>query len=143
MKPLVAGHPSVKKDVQDLFIVSDSGFRAYSDDLLQYVCGRKCEIIEKRRKQFLPRSTQIASLPEAILPSRSHLFAEEPLAELTRQYGDSFRSSFNNRVFTAMTGHLTKRREAKRKTNFRSTSFRVRANRKTATRSCKERGRRL
>lgn len=60
--------------MHDILVGPDSVFRQLSDDVLQYVCGRRAEVIEQRRKLFLPKNNQVASLMEAIPPSSSHLF---------------------------------------------------------------------
>lgn len=91
MNTLINIHPVVKKDVQRLLVASESSFRSLSDDVLQYVCGRRAEVIEQRRRAFTPRNAQVASLLESIPPSSTHLFETDSLADLTKQYGDSFR----------------------------------------------------
>lgn len=91
MKVLISRHPTIKKDVHELLVGPEAKFRQASDDLLQYVCGRRVECIEQRRKRFYPKNTQVVSMLDAIPPSASHLFDAESLAELTKQHSNSFR----------------------------------------------------
>ncbi|VEN60731.1 unnamed protein product [Callosobruchus maculatus] len=90
LREIGAKFPEAVADIQRLIIDSNSEFRSVSDDLLQYTCGRRAEVIELRRKAFKPRSDYMASLLHAIPPSPSHLFEEQALAELFRTHPDLF-----------------------------------------------------
>nr|CAH7718718.1 unnamed protein product [Callosobruchus chinensis] len=90
LREIGAKFPDAVTDIQRLITDSRSEFRSVSDDLLQYTCGRRAEIIELRRKAFRPRSDYMASLLLAIPPSPSYLFEERALAELLRSHPDLF-----------------------------------------------------
>lgn len=94
MKSLISKHPSIKSDVQNIFNGPDSKFKQVSDDVVQFVCGKRAEVIEQRRKKFFPRNPQVVSLLEGIPPSSTHLFEEQRFSDVTRQHGSMFRTSF-------------------------------------------------
>nr|CAH7734071.1 unnamed protein product [Callosobruchus chinensis] len=80
-------------DLKKSFLSQGSDVRILSDDLLQYICGRRAEIIDMRRKLIKPRNAYVSTLLDQIPPSSTHLFDEEKLATLYQQYNDSFRGS--------------------------------------------------
>lgn len=84
LKELSNKHPTTRADIKHL-LSADTPLRSYSDDLLQFVCGKRAEIIEQRRNSLLPRDEYQATLLSAIPPSTSHLFCEKQLAELLKQ----------------------------------------------------------
>lgn len=90
LKDLDDRHPRAVQDIQRLVVDPTSSFRAISDDLLQYTCGRRAETIEARRKTFRPRSEYMSSLPYAVPPSSTHLFDDPALSELLRSQPDLF-----------------------------------------------------
>nr|CAI5846546.1 unnamed protein product [Callosobruchus analis] len=87
VKALTAKYPEIKRDVKDCFWDTKGDFKVISDDLVQYVSGKRAEVIEKRRKALRPRNTQICALLDAIPPSKTHLFEEDSLTDLIRQHG--------------------------------------------------------
>lgn len=95
VRDLSAKHPSLKQDLKAAFSAPESTFKSFSDDLLQYACGRRAEIIEMRRNNFLPKQDFLAPSVKAIPPSATHLFDEAQLSELTKQssYQQFFRPS--------------------------------------------------
>nr|CAH7763399.1 unnamed protein product [Callosobruchus chinensis] len=84
VKDLSDKHPSLKQDIASAFSTGSS-FRAVSDDLLQYACGRRAETIEQRSNSLLPKEEYLATRLNSIPPSSTHLFCEDRLAELLKQ----------------------------------------------------------
>lgn len=84
LKDLANKYPAMKQDLKDI-LSTDTTLKSISDDLLQYVCGRRAEVIEQRRNGFLPKDEYQAALLGAIPPSTTHLFCETGLAELMKQ----------------------------------------------------------
>ncbi|CAH0562921.1 unnamed protein product [Brassicogethes aeneus] len=76
MKKLVGKHPSIKRDVQELLVGPESQFRQNSDDVLQYVSGRRSEVIDQRRKFFFQKNSQMNFLLEDMASKRNR----EPLS---------------------------------------------------------------
>lgn len=93
LRKLLTKHPSIAQEVQREFMDPQSDFRSLSDDLLQYTCGRRAEVIEQRRKAFKPQSDSASSLLEEIPPSATHLFEDGLLTELIKQHDHFFRSA--------------------------------------------------
>nr|CAH7764826.1 unnamed protein product [Callosobruchus chinensis] len=88
MKP-----PDITSDIKSKVMSKESEFRYSSDDVLQFSCGRRVEAIDLRIKTFKLSNIQVGTLLEKIPPSFAHLFEEDRLAELSRQYNSSFRYS--------------------------------------------------
>lgn len=86
LRRLVMKHPVIAEDVHQELLHNDSLFRTLSDDLLQYVCGRRSEVIELRRKAFRPRHDRVASLLDNIPPSTTHLFDEARFSDFVKQH---------------------------------------------------------
>nr|CAI5821543.1 unnamed protein product [Callosobruchus analis] len=60
---IIRKHPGTRSDILNS-LVREGDFRQLSDDLIQYVCGRRAEIIDQRRKIFRPKNDYAASLLE-------------------------------------------------------------------------------
>lgn len=84
IQDLTLKHPNIKADIVGAFS-PESSFRCISDDVLQYACGRRAEVIEQRRNLFLPKDPLRASLMDAIPPSTTHLFCEKEFSDLMKQ----------------------------------------------------------
>lgn len=84
IRELSSKHPLLKEDLKNAFS-KESPLRLVSDDLLQYACGRRAEVIEQRRNSLLPKDEYQTALLNAIPPSSTHLFCEKQLNELMRQ----------------------------------------------------------
>lgn len=69
--------PEAKKTIKDCFFSENSEFHSLSESLLQFVCGKRAEVIAERRKAVIPPDDQrtLRSIP----PSSSHLFNEDDL----------------------------------------------------------------
>ncbi|CAH0562810.1 unnamed protein product [Brassicogethes aeneus] len=104
IKELVTKFPQIRQEAGKLW-GPDSQFTQNSNDLLQFVCGKRAETIELRRKMFRPRNDMVASLLNNIPPSKSHLFEETELSELFKQHQSSFRPSFRFSKFDNQSKH--------------------------------------
>lgn len=82
-KALFLACPQAKEPFKKLFKGEDSKFRSTSQDLVQYLCGKRSEIISQRRNQFLPSEPGLKRQISSIPPSSSHLFAEEALGKVS------------------------------------------------------------
>ncbi|CAG4990184.1 unnamed protein product [Colias eurytheme] len=85
IKELSTKHHFLKSDIKEALSGPNSAFKAVSDDILQYVCGHKVELIELRRNAILPKDEYYATLLNAIPPSSTHLFDEQQVSELLKQ----------------------------------------------------------
>lgn len=86
MKTLATKHPAAYDDIKGAFL-GDSQFKEISDDLLQFACARRAEVIEIRRKTFKPKESHHAAKLAEIPPSETHLFDEEQLSKFLDQRG--------------------------------------------------------
>ncbi|CAH1967945.1 unnamed protein product [Acanthoscelides obtectus] len=66
---------------------ANSEYKTISDDLLQFVCGKRAEIIESRRKLYEPKSSYYRSIVNEIPPSGTHLWDEEQLKDVVKMHG--------------------------------------------------------
>ncbi|KAI8428780.1 hypothetical protein MSG28_007454 [Choristoneura fumiferana] len=80
LKDLSNKHPGLKEDLKS-HLSTGSAMKTISDDLLQFACGRRNEIIEQRRNLLIPKDEYQASLLNSVPPSTTHLFCETKLAE--------------------------------------------------------------
>nr|CAH7759631.1 unnamed protein product [Callosobruchus chinensis] len=88
LKKVAEEHPESAESLRKLLEV-DSEFRVISDDLLQYTCGKRAEIIEARRRLYEPMSKYYRSILNEIPPSGSFLWDEEKLQDAVRSHGMS------------------------------------------------------
>lgn len=79
---------------------SDTEFRKVSDDLLQYICGRRAEVIEYRRSVYKPPSKYMHSALHKVPPSSSYLFDEDALSETFRANGGYYKFFPAHKVLT-------------------------------------------
>lgn len=108
---IVKDHPEVTEHMIKL-IDTDSPFRKISDDLLQFVCARRAETIERRRKMVSAKNASLTAALQLIPPSTTHLFEEKALTDFIRDNGGAeqvFRSGFNRfsnrkQIFRKRTG---------------------------------------
>uniref|UniRef100_A0A2A4J7X8 Uncharacterized protein n=1 Tax=Heliothis virescens TaxID=7102 RepID=A0A2A4J7X8_HELVI len=77
LKKVAEQHPEATKSLREM-LASDSEFRSISDDLLQYTCGKRAEVIETRRKFYEPRNPVYRSILNEIPPSATHLNSRRP-----------------------------------------------------------------
>ncbi|KAI8440696.1 hypothetical protein MSG28_009047, partial [Choristoneura fumiferana] len=84
LKDLSNKHPGLKEDLKS-HLSTGSAMKTISDDLLQFACGRRNEIIEQRRNLLIPKDEYQASLLNSVPPSTTHLFCETKLAEVLKQ----------------------------------------------------------
>ncbi|KAI5639428.1 hypothetical protein NE865_08103 [Phthorimaea operculella] len=81
----------------------ETDFKKFNDELLQYTCGRRAELIEFRRSLYKPPSKFMNDVLHNVPPSSTHLFEENALSETFKQNGGFYKffpasknSSFNN-----------------------------------------------
>lgn len=77
MAKLLSLCPKAKDAVKECFYSESSEFHSQSSALLQFVCGKRAEVIAERRKAVMP-AEGLKTL-QSIPPSTSHLFDEEEL----------------------------------------------------------------
>ncbi|KAI8437183.1 hypothetical protein MSG28_010510 [Choristoneura fumiferana] len=77
----------VRKKVKKEYLGPESKFKKNSTDLLQYVCGKRTEVIRLRRKAFTPRNKVIKQIIHEIPPSETHLFEEKMLTDVVKEQG--------------------------------------------------------
>ncbi|KAI5634003.1 hypothetical protein NE865_13298 [Phthorimaea operculella] len=79
-------NPSVAPILRKHF-TEGSQFKTISDELLQYVCGRRAETIEARRKVYSPKGKHLYSALHKIPPSPTALFEEKALSQTLQDNG--------------------------------------------------------
>ncbi|CAH1982280.1 unnamed protein product [Acanthoscelides obtectus] len=79
-------HPEAADTLKKVF-AANSEYKTISDDLLQFVCGKRAEIIESRRKLYEPKSSYYRSIVNEIPPSGTHLWDEEQLKDVVKMHG--------------------------------------------------------
>lgn len=77
----------MKKKVGKDFIAADSNFRKTSDSLIQYICGRRAEVIQQRREIYKPQNKALKNILHDIPPSETHLFEEKAFSEAVKEQG--------------------------------------------------------
>lgn len=77
----------LKQKVGQEFMAANSNFRKNSDDLLQYVCGRRSEVIEQRRDTYKVKNKVLHDVIHDIPPSEVHLFKEPDLSQTVKDQG--------------------------------------------------------
>lgn len=100
---------SIRQKVGYDFLAMDSKFRKSSDDLLQYVCGRRSEVLKMRRSTYKPKNKVLAGLLQDIPPTEYHLFDDEKLSEAIKQQGGT--QKFFPVKYKKMGGGEKKKRE--------------------------------
>lgn len=88
LKKVAEQHPEATESLKKM-LASDSEFRSISDDLLQYTCGKRAEVIESRRKLYEPKNNFYRSVLNDIPPSGTHLWDEDKLQEAIKTHGVS------------------------------------------------------
>nr|CAI5852552.1 unnamed protein product [Callosobruchus analis] len=101
LKKVAEAHPESAESLRNL-LAADSEFRVISDDLLQYTCGKRAEIIEARRKLYEPKSKYYRSILNEIPPSATFLWDEEKLQEAVKSHGISKFASLPRRSHSAI-----------------------------------------
>jgi hypothetical protein len=90
MNTLVEKYPEVREELGSLFS-DESVFKNVSDHLLQYVCGKRAECLESRRRLVEPRDPHLARLVRRIPPSPSALYEEGQFSEFFHNHPSAFR----------------------------------------------------
>ncbi|CAH1098945.1 unnamed protein product [Psylliodes chrysocephalus] len=73
-------------NLTSIFGEQQSNFRNIKDDILQYVCGKRTEVINLRRKHHTISNLRVAPLLKKIPPSITYLYEEEKLEVLRREH---------------------------------------------------------
>ncbi|KAI8432148.1 hypothetical protein MSG28_004621 [Choristoneura fumiferana] len=93
MQDMLDSFPDEVKDVVvNAFASTDSQYKKISDDLLQYVTGRRSQVIQQRREMFKPQNMGVRQAMYAIPPSETYLFAEPRHLQLAEALPDGVRS---------------------------------------------------
>ncbi|CAH0406056.1 unnamed protein product [Chilo suppressalis] len=74
----------LRTKVGNELLTTDSQFKKKSDALLQYVCGRRAEIIEQRRGVYKVQSKALNEILHNIPLSETHLFSDDALTEAVK-----------------------------------------------------------
>nr|CAH7735227.1 unnamed protein product [Callosobruchus chinensis]CAH7735228.1 unnamed protein product [Callosobruchus chinensis] len=98
-------HPEATEDLLKVFSGDDSKFKSFSDVLLQYVCGKRAEIIEARRKLYEFEKGSISQMMRDIPPSEKFLYDENRLSELFKQESMPRASSYYRRTTSWLQRH--------------------------------------
>lgn len=77
--------PASGPAIQEHLVDVQTDFRGVSDALLQFVCGKRAEVLAERRKAVEPADPSRKRALQAIPPSPSHLFDEDQLGKWISQ----------------------------------------------------------
>lgn len=75
------------RKIRKKFLSPSSDFKNNSEALLQYVCGRRADVLKQRRNILMPRNKDLKNMIQEIPPSDSHLFEEKALSDLIKEQG--------------------------------------------------------
>lgn len=81
----------IRQKVGKDFMAADSKFRKNSDELFQYVCGRRSEVLKMRRSTYKPKNKVLASLLDDIPPTEHHLFDDAKLTQAIKEQGGVYK----------------------------------------------------
>lgn len=99
MNALIKKFPSTEDEVNAIFNNPASDFKAVSDNLLQFSCGKRADCFESRRRLIAPKDQHLAKLVKAIPPSPTALFDEGQFADFVRLHPTAFHlAPFKSRV---------------------------------------------
>ncbi|KAI5652123.1 hypothetical protein NE865_00461 [Phthorimaea operculella] len=79
--------PELKSQINTELLGPDAKFRKTSDAILQFICGRRSEVISQRRQLYKAPNKAMNEVLHDIPPSGSHLFSEKELSELVKDQG--------------------------------------------------------
>nr|CAI5826076.1 unnamed protein product [Callosobruchus analis] len=97
LQNMIKACPSAAEVISKELLGEDCAFRHHSDNVLQFVCGKRSEAIKLRRKHIsFPNHANLLPLNK-IPPSESHLFDEAKLEEALRTQNISLRPSFKRK----------------------------------------------
>ena len=85
LREILNEHPTAAGTVNRVFGSDDFPFRAYSDQLVQYTCGKRAELIEARRKLVEASVPSAARRIQAIPPSPQFLFDSDQMMDVVKQ----------------------------------------------------------
>lgn len=106
----MASTHAMSDSIQRNLLSPDSKFHKVTDQILQYVCGRRADVLSSRRSTYSSPIVAMDSILQAIPPSATHLFNEDQLTEALRANG-GFHRFFPSKRGTWPAGkkHLGKR----------------------------------
>ncbi|KAF6208367.1 hypothetical protein GE061_016821 [Apolygus lucorum] len=79
--------PGAAPFIDQCFLQENTDFRAESDALLQFTCGKRAEVLAARRKAVEPNDAQSRRRLRLIPPSTTHLFDDEALGKWVASSG--------------------------------------------------------
>lgn len=88
LQGIIKNHPGAAEDVKKI-LSKGSKFKTVTDDILQFVCGHRAEVIDMRRNAFKTRNDALTAAVRQIPPSATHLFEEKALSNLLKDNGGS------------------------------------------------------
>lgn len=88
--------PNLKEVIQKYLTDDSTDFKTSSDNCLQFACGRRADVINSRRELIKTSSKHMDSILKEIVPSQTHLYDEEKLAEAFKNHG-GFHKFFPNK----------------------------------------------
>uniref|UniRef100_A0A8D8TZI4 Uncharacterized protein n=1 Tax=Cacopsylla melanoneura TaxID=428564 RepID=A0A8D8TZI4_9HEMI len=86
----LAACPEASSQFFKAFTDEQAEFRLAFQDLIQFTCGKRSEVIAQRRNHFMVADPGLKRLLATIPPSDAHLFCEERLAMCTLPPATSF-----------------------------------------------------
>nr|CAH7750068.1 unnamed protein product [Callosobruchus chinensis] len=94
---ILAACPSAAHIVDAELTGVSSLFRQHSDNVLQFVCGKRAEAIELRRNRLAPINTNFGLALGKIPPSESHLFDENRVEDLLKMQPVGLRPAYKRK----------------------------------------------
>ncbi|KOB79363.1 putative transposon Ty3-I Gag-Pol polyprotein, partial [Operophtera brumata] len=83
----MASTQAMSDSIQRNLLSPDSTFHKVTDQILQYVCGRRADVLTSRRLTYSSPNVAMDSILQTIPPSATHLFNEEKLTEALKVNG--------------------------------------------------------
>lgn len=78
---------NMKQTVGRAFITVESKYMQKFNSLVQYICGRRQELIQQRRELYKPPNKILKEALYKIPPSETHLFEDEAFKQFVEQVG--------------------------------------------------------
>ncbi|KAL1447259.1 hypothetical protein WDU94_005581 [Cyamophila willieti] len=89
MKTIILQHPTVAPALREHLSAKESMFRKKTDSLLQFVCGKRSDVIVQRRKALESNTHVHPRFLKDIPPSGGFLFDPKQLAEVIKNHASS------------------------------------------------------
>lgn len=92
VKKLMEGSNSADQQViQNTFLNKDCEFRRSSDQLIQYVFGRRADVLSQRRAFYTCPNAALNPILQDVPPSETHLYDQGKLAEVIKENGGIYK----------------------------------------------------